>query len=157
MERHYFSLDIHRQNKLTRIFQLVFGVICAIVAIAWLIINFGSAIMNASMWLTILFLLGFAYFQIASGLGRAEKFIELYQDIIRLKRNSVLPVKVMKAADIGKIEIFPISVLFIMKTGKTLILRFGITYTDAISPVKEAIEEFCHANKISIEFKEEEV
>lgn len=156
MDKKYFSLELHRNNRLTRIFQVAFGIICAGVAIVWLIINPASQKMNLSLLITILFLLGFAWFQIMSGLGRAEKFIEFSQNKIRLKRNSVLPVKVINSVDILKIEIDPISVIFFMKTGNKVILRFGTTFTDIIGPVKDAIESFCLKNKINCEFREEE-
>ncbi len=91
MEKNYFSLELHRSNKITRIFQLIFGIICIGVALIWLILNFSTLKSNVSLWITILFLVGFGYYQIISGLGKSEKFIEISESSIRIKKNILFP------------------------------------------------------------------
>jgi hypothetical protein len=115
----------------------------------------GTLKKNGTFWITIIFLLGFAYFQIASGLGRAEKFIEIGTTVIKYKNNSILPVKEINASEIQKIEIFPVNIVFILKSGKNRILRFGTTFIDVIEPVKKEVENFSTLNRLSIEFREE--
>ena len=156
MESNYYPLDVNKSNKLTRIFQLIFGIICIMVAIIWLILNFNALKSSVTLWITIIFLIVFGYYQIISGLGKAEKFIEIGQDRIRLKRNSFLPPTVLKAGEIEKIEIFPLNIVFFMKQNRTTILRFGTTYTDNIEPVKDSILNFAAVNTLSIEEKIEE-
>lgn len=156
MENQYFSLELHKSNKLTRIFQLVFGIICAAVAAGWLFINISSMKMTFSMWLTLLFLIGFAYFQVLSGLGKADKFIEISISSIRIKRNSVLLTREIRASEVDAIEIFPVSVEFFLKSGKKLTLRFGTTFTETIEPIKNALETFANLNNLSLRFREEE-
>jgi len=156
MESNYYPLDVNKSNKLTRIFQLIFGIICIMVAIIWLILNFNALKSSVTLWITIIFLIVFGYYQIISGLGKAEKFIEIGQDRIRLKRNSFLPPTVLKADEIEKIEIFPLNIVFFMKQNRTTILRFGTTYTDNIEPVKDSILNFAAVNTLSIEEKIEE-
>jgi len=156
MESNYYPLDVNKSNKLTRIFQLIFGIICIMVAIIWLILNFNALKSSVTLWITIIFLIVFGYYQIISGLGKAEKFIEIGQDRIRLKRNSFLPPTVLKADEIEKIEIFPLNIVFFMKQNRTTILRFGTTYTDNIEPVKDSILSFAAVNTLSIEEKIEE-
>ena len=156
MEKQYYSLDVNRSNRVTRIFQLIFGAICVAVAITWLILNLSTLKMTFSLWITIIFLFGFAYYQVNSGLGHAEKFIEFSQAALKLKKDSLLPARQMNATDIEKIEIFPVSVVFYMKTGKKLTLRFGTTYTDVIEPAKKALECFCRNNKLNYKFLNEE-
>ena len=156
MESNYYPLDVNKSNKLTRIFQLIFGIICIMVAIIWLILNFNALKSSVTLWITIIFLIVFGYYQIISGLGKAEKFIEIGQDRIRLKRNSFLPPTVLKADEIEKIEIFPLNIVFFMKQNRTTILRFGTTYTDNIEPVKDSILNFAAVNTLTIEEKIEE-
>jgi|WetSurSiteA1Bulk_404760.scaffolds.fasta_scaffold01089_7 hypothetical protein len=156
-ESNYYSLELNKSNRITRIFQLVFGVICAIIAIAWAIVNINMLKSNGTLWITIILLLGFAYFQIISGLGKAEKFIEISQGAIKLKKNSLLPVLEMKAPDIGKIEVFPLNLVFFLRSDKKVFLRFGTTYTDIIEPVRKNIQTFCTGNNIPLEFKTEEL
>jgi energy-converting hydrogenase Eha subunit C len=100
MESDYFSLEVNKSNKLTRIFQLVFGIICAVVALIWLILNIKSLRSNGTLVITIIFLLGFAYYQINSGIGRGEKFIEISQTALRLKKNSIFPAQELNASEI---------------------------------------------------------
>jgi len=157
MKTSYFSLEVNKSNRLTRIFQLVFGIVCALVAIIWLIINFNSLTSNWSLVITIIFLLGFAYYQINSGLGRGEKFVEISQTRLKLKKNSLLPAQDINASEIERIEIFPLSMVITLRSGEKRILRFGTTFTDIIDPVKRGIETFCSENNISLEFKNEEV
>lgn len=157
MESDYFSLEVNKSNKLTRIFQLVFGIICAVVALIWLISNIKSLKSNGTLVITIIFLLGFAYYQINSGIGRGEKFIEISQSTIKLKKNSIFPAQELSAAGIEKIEAFPLNVVFFLRSGKTVFLRFGTTYTDIINPARKSIRTFCEENNIPLEFKNEEL
>jgi hypothetical protein len=157
MDSDYFSLEVNKSNKLTRVFQMFFGIICACIALIWLIINIKTLKTNGALLLTIVFLLGFAYYQINSGLGRGEKFIEVSKAAVRLKKNTIFPAQQLNASDIEKVEIFPLNVVFFLRSGKTVFLRFGTTFTDIIEPVRKGIKTFCEGNKIPFEFKSEEL
>jgi hypothetical protein len=157
MESNYYSLEVNKSNRITRVFQLAFGVICAIIAVVWAILNINMLKSNGALWITIILLLGFAYFQIISGLGKAEKFIEISQDSIKLKKNSLFGAQEMNATDIEKIEAFPLNLVFFLRSGKKVLLRFGTTYTDIIDPVRKSIQTFCTGNNIPLEFKTEEL
>lgn len=157
MESDYFSLEVNKSNKLTRVFQLALGIICTIIALAWLILNIKSLTTNGALVLTILFLLGFAYYQIVSGLGFGEKFIEFGDSYLKLKKNSLMPARELRADDIGKVDIFPLNVIFFQRSGKKVLLRFGTTFTDIIEPLRKRIKSFCEGNNIPLEFKNEEL
>jgi hypothetical protein len=157
MEKAYFSLELQRSNKLTKIFQLVFGIVCFGVALFWLILNFSTIKSNVSLWITILFLAGFGYYQIISGLGKSEKFIEISESSIRIKRNLLFPSQELSADKIDKIEVFPLNIVFFLKSGKTFFLRFGTTYTDVIEPIKKSIKNFCSTNNLDLQFRNEEL
>ncbi len=157
MNENYFSLEVSKSNRLTRIFQLVLGVLCIVIAFGWLLTNFSSFKTLNSLWLTIIFLLGFGYFQINSGLGKGDKFIEIGDEKLRMKTNSILPVRELHASEIAKAEIYPLSIVFIMKSGKKEKIRFGTTYPDMIDPVKQRIEDFCTRNNIEPEIRKEEL
>jgi hypothetical protein len=157
MESDYFSLEVNKSNKLTRVFQLALGIICTIIALAWLILNIKSLTTNGALVLTILFLLGFAYYQIISGLGFGEKFIEFGDSYLKLKKNSLMPARELRADDIEKVEIFPLNVIFFQRSGKKVLLRFGTTFTDIIEPLRKRIKSFCERNNIPLEFKNEEL
>lgn len=156
MDKRYYSLEVNKSNKLTRSFQLIFGIVCVIVALVWLVLNFKSLGSSGTLWITIIFLIGFGYYQIISGLGKAEKFIEIDKDSIRLKRNSFLPPAVLNADEIEKIEIFTLNLIFFMRQNRTTILRFGTTYTENVEPIKDSIKKFATANSIGLDEKIEE-
>ena len=157
MDKRFYSLEIHKTNRLTRIFQFVFGIICILVALVWLIFNFSAVSSVWSLLITILFLLTFGYYLIISGLGKGDKFIEFESDKIRLKKNSILPPVEIKAYDTEKIELYQLSVAFFIKQKGKLILRFGTTYTDHIETVKEEIRAFAENNHIPFEYKRNEI
>ena len=157
MENNYFSLEVNRSNKLIRIFQFVFGILCIVIAVIWLILNHDSLKSNSTLWLSIIFLIGFAWYQINSGLGRGEKYLKIGKTSLKLKKNSLLPSRELIALDIERIEIFPISMIILLKTGKKVTLRFGTTFTDIIDPVKRGIEVFCSENNIHLEFRNEQL
>ncbi len=157
MGKEYFSLELHKSNRITRIFQLVFGILCIGVALVWLFLNFSSLESNLSLWATIVFLTGFGYYQVVAGLGRSEKFIEISESSLRIRRNMILPSRELRQGDIEKIEILPLNIIFYLKSGKTFFLRFGTIYTDTIEPVKKSIKAFCVSNKIDFKVITEEI
>jgi hypothetical protein len=157
MEIKYFSLDPKEDTRVVRIFQIVFGIFCIIIALFWMIFNIRSGKTDNSLWITIIFLVGFGAYQILAGLGKTKKYIELGPDKIVLKQNSFLPIIQLKAADIKKIEIFPLSINFLLINRKKINFMFGLSYTNIINPVKEAVIEFAEVNKISVEEKREEI
>lgn len=155
MEKRYFSLDINKGSRLTRIFQLLFGFVCALVAIIWTILNISTLKSDVALWITIILLFCFAYYQVMSGLGRAEKFIEISPSNIKLKKNSLFPAQKLSSTDMEKIEIFPLNIVFFLRSGKKVILRFGTTFPDVIEPVTKSIDSFCSINNIPLELKNE--
>lgn len=157
METKYFSLSSNENNRLVKVIQIVFGIVCLAVAIFWLIFNIRSLKADGTLWITIIFLSGFGLYEIWAGLGRTTRFIEIGHDKIWLKKNSILPVIEIAADLIKDIEIFPLNIIFYMRQGKKTILRFGISYTDNIEPIKNGIIQFASDNNISLEIKIEEI
>ena len=157
MESSYYSLEVNKSNRFTRIFQLIFGIVCAVLAVIWLIMNIKTLTTKGSLVLTIAFLLGFAYYLVNSGLGKGEKYIEIGRNKLKLKKNSVLPAIEINAGDILKIEMFPLNIVFILKSGKKVLMRFGTYFTDVIDPVKTAIESFCESNGVPLEVLNENI
>lgn len=157
MENNHFSLEVNSNNRVIRIFQIIFGIICAVLAVVWLIMNLDSLKSNSTLWFSIIFLFGFAWYQINSGLGKGDKFLQFDKTTLKLKKNSLFPASELNASDIKKIEIFPLSMVIYMKTGKKNIIRFGTTFTDNIEPIKKEIENFCTFNNLELKFIKEEM
>jgi len=157
MEKKYFLLSSVENNRVIRIIQIVFGIVCLAVAIFWLIFNIRSLKTEGTLWITIIFLSVFGLYQVWSGLGKATRFIEISSDGIRLKRTIILPAVEMSIGDIQKIEIYPFNLIFILKAKKRLILRFSTTYQETNEKVKDELLVFGELNSIDVEFVEEKI
>ena len=155
MEIKYFSLGVNENNRLIKIIKIAFGIVCITVAIYWLSFNIRALKADTTLWITIFFISGFGFYMIWSGLGLATLFIEIGTDYLRLKKNPVLsPVK-MSAADIDRIELFPLNVIFFLKSGKRILLRFGTSYQETNEKVKDEILIFTESNSITLKIMEE--
>ncbi len=156
METGFFPLDISSGNRFTRLFQIIFGIICLAVAVIWLILNISEIKSAGSFWITLLFLAGFGIYQIRAGMGLASRFIEIGDERIRFRKSSFMRLQELRAGDIEKIEFYPLNMVFIMRDRKPEIIRFGTTYTDIIEPVRGKTLEFAGRYGIPVEERTEE-
>lgn len=157
MDIKYFSLSSIENSRIVNIIRIVFGIICIAVAVFWISFNVRLLKTDGTLWITILFLSGFGFYQVWSGLGKATKFIEIGPDYIRLKKNPILlPVK-MTVSMIEKIDIFPLNIVFFLKSEKKILLRFGTTFQETNELVKDEIIRFSEINQIPINFVEEKI
>lgn len=155
MEYKHFDLGSGETGRLVKIFRILFGLVCIAVAVFWLVYSIRSSVTNKTLWITIIFLLGFGFFQIWSGFGHATRFIEIYINRIRLKKNAIAaPIEIM-TEEIENVEIFPLNVIFFLKTGRKIRLRFGITYHESNEKILEKILEFAELNSIPVKISEE--
>jgi hypothetical protein len=157
MNSYYFSLGPSESSPAIKIIRIIFGLLCISIGLYWLVFNIRSVSADHILWITVLFLTGFGIYQIWAGSGRAKRFIEIGSEKIILRKNSLLPRKEMTAAEIKKIEVFPLNLIFYFHNGGRTILRFGTTYTDIIDPVKESVEQFASAHNIILEVMMEDI
>jgi len=157
METKYFTLGQAENNTVVKIIRIIFGLVCIAIAVFWIIFNINSLKTDGTVWITIVFLTCFGLFQIWSGLGKAVRFIEIGPEEIMLKRNAVLPAKRILTTDISKVEFRPLTVLFIMKTDKAILLRFGATFYDINEKIVDELLEYCESKNIPFEVIEEKI
>jgi hypothetical protein len=157
MEKKYFLLDAKENPRSFRIIQMVFGIVCIVLAIIWAFYNVKSLKNDNTLWITVIFLTCFGAYQIVAGLGKTERYIETGPDRIVLKQNSFLPKIELNALDIDALEIYPLSILFRLKNQKKIIFRFGLSNTEIINPVKDEVTDFAMLNSIHFEEKKEEI
>ena len=157
MDRKYFPLSSVENNRVVKIVQVAFGIVCVAVAVFWLIFNIRSLKADGTLWITIIFLSGFGFYQVWAGLGRATRFIEISSDEIRLKKTVIFPAVMISVSEIQKIEVFPFNLIFFLKTGKKIVLRFSSTYHETNEKVKDEILSFAEVNSINIEIVEEKI
>jgi len=156
METKRYSLETKETNKFVRYAQIVFGVICLITA-GWWAVYLTKSDNGGDYWIATLFMLGFGLFQIYSGMGYAARYIEISDNQLIIKQNSISTPDFLLVSDISKIEILPLSVNFYLRSGMKKSLRFGIAYTDYIDDIKEAILELSEKNNITLEEKTEKI
>jgi hypothetical protein len=155
MEKKYYSLETRDDNRVTKIFRIIFGLMCCAIAVFWITFRFISVRTDSTQWITISFLMLFGIFQILAGMGLAVKFIEIYADKIKLKQNSVLPAIELLAENIERIELYPLKVIFYILNDKKILLRFGISNPDNVELLKEEIIKFADSNKLTLELMSE--
>ncbi|MCU0474433.1 MAG: hypothetical protein MUC93_13905 [Bacteroidales bacterium] len=157
MEKRVFLLEPKENSRIVNILQIIFGIICIIISIYWIIFNIRSLSYDPTHWITIAFLVSFGTYQILAGSGKTLKYIETGSERIVLKQNSLLPRINIGFSDLERIEFFPLNINFYLKNSRKITLRFGTTYTEIIGPVEEAVIEFAEFNKIPFEVKREEL
>jgi len=157
MEKKYYSLGSVENSKPVKIIQIIFGILCFIVAVYWLNFNLKTLKTDSTLWITIIFLLGFGFYQVWSGLGRATRFIEISSDLIQLKKTVLLPFVIMSKEEIDKIEVFPFNLKFFLKTNKTINLSLSSSYYETNAAIKDAVIDFAELNLINLELKEEKI
>ena len=156
MKDKYFDLEPHDQLPAVKILQIIFGILCISATIYYILTGLISSTSNTTLWAAVAFLVLFGIYQIMSGLGKTKKYFRITQDSISFKQHSVLPVKYITSDKIDKIELFPLSIKFILKTSRKIKFRFGISYPEIIDPVKEEVIGFADDNGIPwIEVPEE--
>jgi len=157
METKYFPLGNVEKNRLVNIIRVLFGVVCIAVAAFWLIFNINSIENFGTIWITILFLTGFGFYQIWSGIGKAERFLEIGKDIIVLKKYIFLQPLGISAVETEKIEFFPLKVIFLLKSGRKVLLRLGTIYYESNEIIINEIAKYAEEHKISTEVIQEEI
>lgn len=155
MELNYFPLGNTEDNKLVKIFRIFFGIVCIGIAFFWLYFNYTSLKTNWTLWITIIFLLVFGLYQIWSGSGRATRFIIISSGNIRLKKDAIRPAFQIMPAEIERIEFFPLSVVFFLRSEKKILLRFGTINYETNEKIVDELMVFAEANEIPFEIKEE--
>lgn len=157
MESSYYNLGSTENSRFIKIIQIIFGIICLAVSVYWTLFNMRSAKIDKTIWITVIFLIGFGFYQIWSGAGKAVRFIEIGKSAIRLKKTILLPENDIPAETIAKIFIFPFNLKISLKTGKQINLRLSSSYYETNNKIVEGIMEFAESNIIDVEIIEEKI
>lgn len=153
----FFSLEPTAKPKIIKVIQIVFGVVCFVIAICWIFINVNRGIFHFSASYPILFLFLFGFYEVMSGLGYTDRFISIEDDRIKLKQNAIIPHSTILLSKLKSIRIFPLSIEFILdnKHEKVKRFHFGTNYSEIIVPIKEKIVELSEQNNIELSFESE--
>lgn len=157
METTYHSLGNSEKGRFISIVRILFGTVCLAVAAYWLIYNIKATEDTGSIWVTVMFLSGFGFYLIWAGAGKADRFIEIKNDSIFLKKYIFLPGTEIPAGETGYAEIYPLKVCIVMKSGKKVVLRFGTTYYESNQKIITAVMKYCSSNGIELREIDEQV
>jgi len=155
MDKKHFSLEMREENRLTKVFQIIFGILCIVIAVYWLIYNFKSVKSDSTLWITVVFLTGFGAYLIWAGFGYAYRFVEFHNDSLVIRKNSFLPPLELKISDITKIEVFPLKVTIARKSKKLILMRFGVSDIEKIELIKDEFTAFATRNNLEFEIRNE--
>jgi hypothetical protein len=155
MEKSYFLLGVSEDHKLVRYFRILLGVACIGMAAYWFWFNLGAS--DFTLWVTVTFLLGFGFYQVWAGSGRARRYIEISNREVILRKSSLLPPMKILPADIGKIEFFPLSIVFYPVEGKKFLLRLGTVHYETNEKIIDELIRFAEESDIRYEVMEEEI
>lgn len=157
MEKQSFPLGNAEDTKIVKILRIALGAACILVAAWWLFFIMNSEALNRTLWITIVFMTAFGSYQIWAGLGKATRFITFDPESITVKKNSLLSPVTIKASDISKIDLYPLSVIFIRKSDKKFLLRFGAVNYETNEKIIDELIRFAGENGIDHEIIEEEI
>lgn len=157
MDKKYFLLGTAEDSRIIKIIRIIFGFVCLIIAAFWIYFNITALKTDSTLWITIIFLGLFGFYQAWAGLGRTVRFIEIGSESIMLKKNVVLPALEIKISDIEKIDIYPLNIIFHIKSKKRVILRFGTTFHDQNEIILDEIIELAELKHITLEVIEEKI
>ena len=157
METKHIPLGNIENNRLVNIVRVLFGAVCIAIAVFWMIFNLNSVINSGTIWITILFLAGFGFYLIWAGFGKAERFIEIGNYKIALKKYIFRQPIIMDARETDKIQLYPLKIIFLLKSGKKVLLRLGTMYYETNETIKDEIAKYAEENKITTEVFQEEI
>lgn len=153
----YFTLGATAPNNFEKIIRVIFGIVCIAISAFWFSFNIKALKADGTLWITVLFLSAFGFYQIWSGLGRTIRYIEIGSGLIKLKKNPFFPAIGIRSDDIEKIEVFPFNLIFYLKSQKKIMLRFGASFQETNEKIKDEILLFGESHNIPVEFIEEKI
>jgi len=148
MEGKKISLDPDSKTQFAKLLQIIFGIFCIIASIYFLISGYHPGTSIVTLLVAAVFLLLFGIYQIMAGLGKTQKYFLVKHSGISFKEHSILHVKEIPSDKIEKIELYPLSIKFLLKDSKKIRFRFGISYPEIIDPVKQEVIGFAEDHSI---------
>ena len=144
-----YSIDLNEITKTGRIFRIIIGVACLVVAIWYVYSIRGTTASIETAWIAIAFLLLFSLWLLASGLGYTQNYIAVGDEKITLKQKFYQPPVIFTPSSLSSVE-FRTMIIDFFTDDKKITLRLGSSYPEHTAAIMEAVEGFCVRHSIKI-------
>lgn len=151
MEVNKISLDMRDSTKLSRFFQLIFGLFC-IVTSAWFLVNLIKT--NTALGTNIIavaFLFFFGVWLLLSAAGITGRYIIISDEKIVLKDKYIQGPRTFTPGNLKMVVFKPLSFELHESNGSKTLVTLGLYYRERSASILELIEAFCKTNSINIE------
>jgi uncharacterized protein YlzI (FlbEa/FlbD family) len=156
MDKGYFPLGDEEESRVVKLIKVAFGITCILMALYWVYYNLKILKVAGTLWISIIFLASFGLYLILSGLGMTFRYI-IIGSTIKIKKSAIGHPVVLSSSEIDRIEIFPLSIVFILNSGKKFLLRFGTVHNETNEKIVDEIVKFAETYNIEFEIKEENI
>lgn len=144
-----YSIDINEITKTGRIFRIIIGAACLVVAI-WYVYSIRETTASIeTAWIAIAFLVLFSLWLLASGLGYTQNYITVGDGKITLKQKFYQPPVIFTPSSLSSVE-FRTMLIDFFTDDKKITLRLGSSYPEHAAAIMEAVEGFCLHHSIKI-------
>ncbi len=150
MEEKKISLDIHENTKVSRLFQLLFGIVCLVIAVMLLINLIKTGNHSTTSIIVVAFLFLFGIWELLASAGITVRYIAVTKEKIILKDKYIVPARDIAVGEIKEVEFKPLSFTIYLTDGTDVRVRLGNYYSDRSIEVLETIEHFSRQNSIAV-------
>jgi len=157
MDKEHFSLGNRERGRIVVLARIFFGAICLALAGIWVVYSLKAGISTGSVWLTVFFLTVFGFYQIWAGAGKAERYIVITGNTIIVKKYIFLPPVEMSANETLLIELHTLKIVFRLRSGKSILLRFGTTYYELNEQIIDKLVTYSERNNLETRVISEEL
>ncbi|HEX2921207.1 MAG TPA: hypothetical protein VHO50_08585 [Bacteroidales bacterium] len=155
MDSKCFPLGEPKDNRFVKVLRVLFGIACLAMGGYWLTFILRVEEPETMLWIAVFFLAFFGVYQVLAGLGKTFRYIKINMKDIILKKSSLGRPVTFKSIDIEKIDIYPLSIVFIFKATRKTLLRFGAVNNETNEKIVDELISFAETNVIKYEIKEE--
>ncbi len=150
MDERKFSLEVIERNRITRVSESAFGLLC-LAGASWYAVSLqGPSSPGLSGWLAVLFLALFGIWEILSGAGLVSRYIWIGTDHITLRHRAWKSPVSLSPSDLAEVKFKPLKIDFSLNGGSVISVRLGTYYSERSAQIMEAVEVFCAENRIKI-------